>query len=163
MGRLVIISLFFLIVTSASAQNVAILPFNAPTVVGVTSLKSESALSELASSFVQKGYALDFGSMNDVQFSTQPRDVVVADDLEFMVNVKHTVTLQPGNPLATVHIKTMWNYGELNKPVDVGPRELADHKRKYVPVYSNRIRLYIEAFVSEFDYTLLTHPLNAKP
>ena len=131
--------------------------------MGVTSLNSEAALSELASSFVQKGYALDFGSMNDVQFSTQPRDVVVADDLEFMVNIKHTITLQPGNPLATVHIKTMWNYGELNKPVDVGPRELADHKRKYVPVYSNRIRLYIEAVVSEFEYTLLTHPLNAKP
>ena len=163
MGRLVIILVFFAFVTSASAQKVAILPFNAPTVVGVTSLTSEAALSELASSFVRKGYTLDFGSMNEVQFSTQPRDVVVADDLEFMVNVKHTISLQPGNPLATVHIKTLWNYGEPNKPLDAGPGELVDHKRKYVSVYSNRIRLYIEAFVSEFDYTLLTHPLNAKP
>ena len=101
--------------------------------------------------------------MNEVRFATQPREVVVADDLEYNVQLKHVLTVLTGKPLATAHIETSWNYGGLNKPVDSDPQALAEYRNAYIPVYSNRIRLYIEALVSEFEYTLLTHPLNAKP
>lgn len=147
----------------AVAQGLVFLPYNAPTVAVVTSLDTESALSELSTSFVQEGYVLDFGSMNAQQFSTQPREVQIADDLEYKAVVKHTVVLQDSQPLATVHIRTTWNYGELSKAIDAGPQALLAYKERYRPVYSNRIRLYIDALVSEFEYTLLAHPLSSKP
>ena len=145
------------------AQDVVILPFNAPKMAVVTSLQTEKAVSELTTSFIRAGYSLDITSLGETQFKTQPREVVVAEDLEYKVHVKHTVSVQEGTPLATVHIETVWNYGGLNKPVDSDPQSLAEYKRRYIPVYSNRIRLYIDAFVSEFDYVLLAHPLGAKP
>lgn len=162
-GRVLCVLFCCLVLRSSYAQDLVILPFNAPTVVVVTSLETEKALAELSTSFVRQGYMLDFGSMDDQQFSTHRREVLIAEDLEYRAQVKHTITLQQTGPLATVHIKTTWNYGALSKPLDATPQELIDYKERYLPIYSNRIRLYIDALVSEFDYTLLAHPLNKKP
>lgn len=144
---------------TAKAQDFVVLPFQASTVAVVTTLERSVAVAELSSSFVLEGYALDFSSVSETGFSTQPRAVNIADDLEYSTVVKHTVTLQDARPLATVHIKTTWNYDELIKPVDADMQALAEYKRTYITVYSNRIGLYIEALVSAFDYTLLAHPL----
>ena len=146
--------------TQTTNQAQSVLPFNATTVAVITQLERPGALAEVASSFVREGYRLDFGTMDDQQFSTLDREVRVADDLEFLVDVRHTVMLLDTEPLAAIHIKTMWNYAGMNKPVDAAPQALAAYKEKYVPVYTNRIRLYIEAFVSEFEYTLLAYPLT---
>ena len=157
-----VIALLLLTTAPLSAQNIVILPYKAPTVAVVTFLEADAAVSELTTSFIRAGYTLDIASLNERQFSTQPREVAVADDLEYKVHVRHTVIMQDAQPLATLHVETVWNYGELNKPVDSDPRSLAEYRQRYIPVYSNRIRLYIDAFVSEFDFVLLAHPVNAK-
>ena len=134
---------------------------NAPTVVCVTSLDSAIALAEMTGFMVLKGYTVNLTSMNTLQFTTNPREVAVAKDLEYTVKLFHTVKLLKGNPLATLHIETSWQYAGLNNrdQIDATPAEIKEYKETYEPVYSNRIQDYIEEMLADYEHRLLTYAL----
>lgn len=136
-------------------------PADSSVVVLVTSLEAENPASNLASFFVQEGWSLDFGEIGEAHFSTQEREIAIAEDLEYMVNLTlHVKTVKEG-PLPVFHIKIAWTYGGLNNrgPIEATRSEIEAYRQRYVPVYTQRIGSYIEQVVKNYKHALLAYPL----
>ena len=132
------------------------------TLVLTTSLEMENPVSELATFFVQQGYTLNFMTLNATQFSTQERELVVAEDLEYKVKVAFFVKKIKQDPLPIFHIGIVWRYGEENGPgvLDATPPEIMAYKEKYKPIYTKRIWSYIDKRITTlYQHALFTHPL----